>query len=92
MFRLASLKEVSLTVAFLFAAALVCSAQTVPDGYTVGTPWTGEPGVRERTSDIAQRESQRAQTKRPPLVHLHERIEYPELSDGTVEVREVRVM
>src|SRR5437899_1724602 len=83
MFRSASPKGVSLTVASFIAATQLCSAQSVPEGYTVGTPWTGEPGIRERTGDIMHREAVQSQKSRRHRVHSLGRVEFPELAEGT---------
>src|SRR5258706_11850868 len=59
----------------LMFGALVCVAQS---DRSVGTPWTGARGVRERTSDIMQREAQAGRHQRPYLVHLRETTELVE--------------
>jgi hypothetical protein len=59
----------------LMFGALVCAAQS---DRSVGTPWTGARGVRERTSDIMQREAQAGRHQRPYLVHLRETTELVE--------------
>jgi hypothetical protein len=58
-------------------ASIVCGLQSPPESYTVGTPWVGPVGVRERTSDIMAREAREAQKgKKPPRVHRVGRIEF----------------
>src|ERR1041385_5989238 len=73
----------ALNCALGLGAALVCSAQSAPDGYTLGTPWTGERGVRERTRDIMQREAAQPRHNHRYRIHSLGRVEFPELAEGT---------
>ena len=59
----------------VFALPLACVAERLPDGKTAGQPWTGEAGVRERTSDLMQRQA-RSETRGGRVFRVHQRPEF----------------
>ena len=67
----------------LFMAAILagssCSygAQPVPYGYTVGTPWVGPRGVRERNTEIMEREDSQKRERPEKHVHPRPRFDFP---------------
>src|SRR5436190_17889249 len=68
----------------LFAVVSASSKPAAPEGYTAGVPWTGEAGVRERTSDIMQREAAQPSQKHLYRIHKLPRVEVPEFPEGAV--------
>src|SRR6476660_5789886 len=64
------------------AAALALSASAAPEGDTVGAPWTGEPGIHERTRDLMERDAAHVRGQRSLRVHKHPPIEFPEEAAG----------
>src|SRR5258706_13860530 len=56
--------------------ATLATAQ-VPPGYTVGTPWSGPLGVRERVSRLMEDEDNASRELRPKHVHPRPRMDFP---------------
>src|ERR1044071_8294458 len=77
----------SLLVAVLSFPARSQPAEAPSAEDTVGVPWTGPIGVRERTADIMTRQAAQAQKTRPYRVHIHheegEFVEYAEENVAT---------
>jgi hypothetical protein len=70
----------------LWGVAVISSAAPhAPDGYTVGTPWVGPAGIRERTADIMARQArQPAKGPRSYRVHRLGRVELVEYAETGV--------
>src|SRR5690349_17929014 len=65
---------------FLFtvlAAVGVSAGPAAGEGYTTGTPWTGEPGIRESTRDLMLRQAAQPR-KRLARIHKPANVEVPE--------------
>src|SRR6266700_6847894 len=64
----------------LNAVAANESAANLPEGYIQGTPWSGAPGVTERTSDIMARGRVLAGTHHPYRIHARPQTDFSDES------------
>src|SRR6266478_9339074 len=62
---------------FLLWSSSTQAQQPVPEGYTIGTPWVGPHGVRERMTEIMEREDSQKLEPRPKHIHPRPRVDFP---------------
>jgi PKD repeat protein len=79
--RIPCLSIAHLTVLFGIAFATMFGTTVlraaVPPGYTVGAPWSGPLGVRERVSRLMDDQASRGPDQRPKQVHPRPRMDFP---------------
>jgi PKD repeat protein len=73
----------------LSLVSLLCGSPTyaqaaVPEGYTVGTPWVGPLGVRERNTEIMEREDSERRERPEPHPHPRPRFNFPNPQNNPV--------
>src|SRR5436190_9282779 len=82
-FALKALAAVTLT-SFLCGSSTRAAQGAVPQGYTVGTPWVGPRGVRERNTEIMEREDSHQREHPEPHPHPRPRFDFPNPQNNPV--------